>query len=604
MSKALIVSHQGGGRYIVTDVYRTLRVDAEIAGLGAKIATLDGTKIPELKLALAEALGEYNDLRDAYDDAIVDLVWCKANGPACALQYCTEQGTCGDCLENVGTEEYPVWQPSLSCIESTIATKRRLVLEEQQKLLEPAAKVKAAKLDLLQAYAYRSQLAKLANDLADQRVASVNKTVWCADLSDGKCGRSLLTGQVGLINLFHHPRHGSVLPPGNCDTLGAMHYFACSEHGQMHTAVDATPAAAAYEYATTLGNESWRPQWMAGVIVSKGSGYCFVEITFPNGRVETWDCDIYYLDCNSSAFGVGDEVLVRERDRDAVPPQGRVLGFVNGPKRCPFRLRFSGSTSNNVRGPVSSLTCLAYCEDMQYDYATISGTRTTREDMTGTTTRKVVFDCENFDVEFVGTHTSETMETGQCSAPPGRPCAPRPGGRQSTQKTRTKTEVVIDGVVIGTVYDYKSSTDYSGSWGAGGPLSNPGGAVARSHAQWTKEAWIYTYMCTSGRSYAGRRTLESYNVVLRVNYPSGGWKSGTQTLLVEDLIVEHGSIVSRTEITNTVTNYDEYYYADQLQSTFCGDRQDWTCAQGVSIQTKSAGMIPTNVTALAGGCGS
>lgn len=157
---------------------------------------------------------------------------------------------------------------------------------------------------------------------------------WCADYSED------LTGDVGIIEPGRvAPDRLPTIMPGGPAGDQAAHQVA--RDGKLQPVNAGTAANAFYNYAMLPGAARWRPRYRSGTIDAINGESCTVTLDglllthqrLPAGPTETLhDVPIEYMDCNESAFEVGDHVIVAFEDQ--TPERPKVIGFVDNPRPC------------------------------------------------------------------------------------------------------------------------------------------------------------------------------------------------------------------------------------------------------------------------------
>jgi len=115
--------------------------------------------------------------------------------------------------------------------------------------------------------------------------------------------------------------------------------------GQLTPILGMTPAQAAFNWAILPGWQKWKPMYLVGEITAIDNANDTADVTFDDARsvaqnlpVAYWESypaiPVEYMDCNSTAFAVGDRVVVEFANQNLEEP--RVIGFETNPKACGF----------------------------------------------------------------------------------------------------------------------------------------------------------------------------------------------------------------------------------------------------------------------------
>lgn len=163
-------------------------------------------------------------------------------------------------------------------------------------------------------------------------ITNPEQDLWCADYSQG------LTGDVGTIEIPGERVSVNIQPgyDGNAE-------YDQTRDGQMQPAISSVPAQIWWNWAMLPGWQKWKPTYRYGTITSidyendkcdviLDSAYSSAQDLEINQTGTLEDVDIEYMECNSSAFQVSDEVVVKFEDQDWTKP--KVIGFKDNPKPC------------------------------------------------------------------------------------------------------------------------------------------------------------------------------------------------------------------------------------------------------------------------------
>lgn len=155
-------------------------------------------------------------------------------------------------------------------------------------------------------------------------------SIYCADLTDN------LSGDVGLIEVPGESISFNIQP----GYAGGALYNAARD-GQLVPTIIQTPAQVFYNLAMLPGWQKWMPTFRYGTISSISGDTC--DINLENSVSSQQDLNvnqsttlstvpIEYMDCNGTAFSIGDNVLIEFTGQDWQQP--KVIGFKSKPKSC------------------------------------------------------------------------------------------------------------------------------------------------------------------------------------------------------------------------------------------------------------------------------
>lgn len=162
-----------------------------------------------------------------------------------------------------------------------------------------------------------------------------NIIAWCADLTED------LTGDVGLVEIGREQANGVNIQPG----YSANAVYNATRDGQLIPLLAQTPAATFYNLAMLPGAQKWLPTYLYGEItyIDYDLHTCSLNLDLisssqqsldilPEGVFAYNDVPIRYMNCDSIAFAIGDEVLVSFEDY--LVANIKVIGFKHDPKPC------------------------------------------------------------------------------------------------------------------------------------------------------------------------------------------------------------------------------------------------------------------------------
>jgi len=161
------------------------------------------------------------------------------------------------------------------------------------------------------------------------------RSVWCADRSED------LSGEVQTMEVKGQPDQ-IILTPGYVDPDTSEPHWNM-EAGALTPILGMTPAQAAFNFAIHPGWQKHKPTYRTGTIAALDTDLDTATVTLDpafdryqsmdiNQAETLTDIPVEYMDCNATAFEVGDLVVVEFAAQDWTQP--RVVGFVSEPKGC------------------------------------------------------------------------------------------------------------------------------------------------------------------------------------------------------------------------------------------------------------------------------
>ena len=158
--------------------------------------------------------------------------------------------------------------------------------------------------------------------------------IWCADLTLD------LSGSVGTIEVPGE-RGTVIIQPGH----GGNAVYTMARDGQLQPVI-ASPAAQAYfNLAMLPGWQKWMPTHRYGTIteINYDLDTCSIDLEVASSSAQGINVNqdtslenvpIDYIDCNASAFTIGDDVVIEFTDQNPNTP--KVIGFKDHPRGCGF----------------------------------------------------------------------------------------------------------------------------------------------------------------------------------------------------------------------------------------------------------------------------
>ena len=302
MGKCRIISHDGDGLYTVQMLPDFSIIEAEIAKLTAQLSDIDNVELVNLEIAYLLAKADTDNKKTAADT----LIDTYASDP---------------------TPE------KLDAVNESIAVVGEAIIKESEAKI-PYDAVKARKL------AMEKRIVKLYAAIGTPSPVQI----WCTDLSDGLKFRSLYDADdvAGTIELIGDDTD-TTLQPHYAD-LGL---YSSIRDGLMTPTASLTPASYFYNRAMKPAWQKWQHQFRPGIItgVTGGGGFDvtlddvrsreqsdFIPVSnFEDGLLTGVTAE--YMNCNESAFSVGDHVIVNTQWAGALRTD-IIIGFVDNPKPC------------------------------------------------------------------------------------------------------------------------------------------------------------------------------------------------------------------------------------------------------------------------------
>jgi len=302
LGKCRIISHDGDGLYTVQMLPDFSIIEAEIAKLTAQLSDIDNVELVNLEIAYLLAKAD-TDNKKAAADTLIDTY---ASDP---------------------TPE------KLDAVNESIAVVGEAIIKESEAKI-PYDAVKARKL------AMEKRIVKLYAAIGTPSPVQI----WCTDLSDGLKFRSLYDADdvAGTIELIGDDTD-TTLQPHYAD-LGL---YSSIRDGLMTPTASLTPASYFYNRAMKPAWQKWQHQFRPGIItgVTGGGGFDvtlddvrsreqsdFIPVSnFEDGLLTGVTAE--YMNCNESAFSVGDHVIVNTQWAGALRTD-IIIGFVDNPKPC------------------------------------------------------------------------------------------------------------------------------------------------------------------------------------------------------------------------------------------------------------------------------
>jgi len=293
MGKGEIISGGTDGQYQVKVIFDKTNYDTLIATLNARI--------PELTAQISNLESEIDILEFKLDEAISNVNFYTA----------LKAG------QNPGTPWYEFYSREL---ERFTDLKNKYTKEKN-------IKERDLKIKQLEKKSLEKRLEYIEDNFPDDETLSA----WCADLTED------LSGNIGTIEVPGE-RGVVLIQPGHEDNAA----YDVSRDGQLQPLIAANPYQTFYNLAMFPGWQKWKPTFRFGTITSIDSENDKADVTLDNANSSQQnlginqtntltDVPVEYMQCNSAAFEVDDEVVVKF-EYDWTTP--KVIGFKDNPKTC------------------------------------------------------------------------------------------------------------------------------------------------------------------------------------------------------------------------------------------------------------------------------
>ena len=175
--------------------------------------------------------------------------------------------------------------------------------------------------------AERKELVRKKNDL-QSTVLQETKQAWCVDFTGDA------TGYVATIEIPGE-NQAVLIAPGGREPVAA--------DGQLMARELMTPWQAFWNAAVLPGWQKWKPTYRKATITWLDSDANLANVTLDaatssanqlpiNQTPQLYGVPMRYMDCDASAFAVGDRVVVEFEGQSWQAP--RIIGFVESPKPC------------------------------------------------------------------------------------------------------------------------------------------------------------------------------------------------------------------------------------------------------------------------------
>lgn len=227
-------------------------------------------------------------------------------------------------------------------------------------------------------------------EMVDGNTQQIN--AYCSDLTED------ISGDVGIIEIAGNGDKGRNIQPGYAEGANpSPAIYDAVRDGQMMKVlmqrfIDSSKSNISsgvyYNWAIRPGWQKWRPNYRYGTItaIDYDLDTCSVALDAcvstdePDGQSmdvnqssSLSDVDIEYMDCNSAAFVVGDEIIVKFIDNDWGSPN--VIGFKDNPQPCywePWRIALCDINNWEINAVRSGIAVWNQCPALPYgDFSSI-----------------------------------------------------------------------------------------------------------------------------------------------------------------------------------------------------------------------------------------
>lgn len=297
MGRATIVSGGTDGRYTIDLDYGSAVRDARVAKLTAKIAELEARALWQQEL-LDGFTGGLESIENEFNALVSEFV----------------------ALSNAVPRD-----------QAAMDAKRKQIDEKTKELLKQQEWTASAQADLGMT---KSAIKSTTLERGALLTAEVTETrqAWCTDLTEGATGAVATLEVPGESSLI-------LIQPGAPAPTAI--------HGALVAREVQSPGQVFWNAAVLPGWQKFKPTYRWGTITSldQNADTCSVALADAKSSAQQLGVNqsdtltavpIRYMECNSSAFAVGDRVIVEFAGNDWAAPV--VIGFVDNPKPCAWVL--------------------------------------------------------------------------------------------------------------------------------------------------------------------------------------------------------------------------------------------------------------------------
>lgn len=371
MGRATISGGGEDGLYNATIVYDDSVAQVSIAAIDKEIAEIDeylvlcAEKIAEIDSAIDEKSAEFNDLAEAYNDA-VRAAMNKGTGEDVThpdgyrrrsvdnpfqfsgdVSFSYDVTFSGDMtIDLTGNRAYEYLAASLATEIEPIDEDLKQAFQD---LVVASIEVHALINQKVSIEKYRDMLLFRQKSI-EKRKAQIEAAIeggdpqemWCADLTED------LSGEVDTLEVIGAPNTILIQPEG---TSNLTHNGTA---GKLSKVMAMSPAQCGLAWALLPGWQKWRPTYRVGTIHSIDYGADTGSVTLDeavsvaqgldiNQAGELESIPVEYMTCDANAFEDGDRVVVEFPGQ--LWEQGpKVIGFEDHPQPCGGYAGLVGST--------------------------------------------------------------------------------------------------------------------------------------------------------------------------------------------------------------------------------------------------------------------
>lgn len=367
MGRAEIISGGTDGLYKVRLDYGTKTRDKRVEKLTADLATVQGqldtaeSELADQQATVSSQQGELNSkiseyetaaqsldaLRLALDEAIQDRLGLSENATP-------EEIAAANAAVTAATAAY-------NAAEAVVKNADKEINAALKKLEEEKAKVYPLQLKVDLLIDEKTKLTKLKKYWTDLTLQE-EKNVWCADMTEDATGNVATLEIPGENNLV-------VIKPGAPAPVTA--------DGKLIARAIQDPNQVFFNAAVLPGWQKYKPTFRRGTITELDTELDTASVTLTDDKSsaqnlginkisELKNVPVKYMECNASAFEVGDTVVVQFDDQSWDKP--KITGFVREPKPCGLNLQGIQASETRYGGAdvdkPSSSWVVAYDKDM------------------------------------------------------------------------------------------------------------------------------------------------------------------------------------------------------------------------------------------------
>jgi len=188
---------------------------------------------------------------------------------------------------------------------------------------------------------------------------------WCADLTES------LSGEIGTAEIARDPDTGILILPGYGDNSPSA--YNRDRDGAMQNPLGNTAFQSYLNLCLFPAAQKYAPRYRIGEISAMTGSSCDIQINPISSRVRSIgitpvvtleSVPISYMDCDGTAFSVGDRVLVKFRGAGWGDPQ--VIGFESNPKSCGGPCYIVGEVTE-IEGDYNDPAIRIYIKDTERD---------------------------------------------------------------------------------------------------------------------------------------------------------------------------------------------------------------------------------------------